>query len=138
MMGANLSQIFRQQAWKYGDRLAVEKRLKGKWQGWSWKHYYETARAIGLGLYSLGIRKGDRVSLLSENRLEWIASDMGIIGIGACSVPIYVTLAAAEVAYIISNSGAKLFIAENQAAARTALDEIGKCPALEKIVIMDP
>jgi long-chain acyl-CoA synthetase len=137
-MGTTLSQIFRQQAGKYGDRLAVEKRLKGKWRGWSWKEYYETARAIGLGLYHLGIRKGDRVALLSENRLEWIASDMGIIGIGACSVPIYVTLPAAEVAYIISNSGAKLFIAENQAAARKALDEIGQCPALEKIVIMDP
>ena len=137
-MGTNLSQIFRQQAGKYGDRLAVEKRLKGKWRGWSWKEYYETARAIGLGLYHLGIRKGDRVALLSENRLEWIASDMGIIGIGACSVPIYVTLPAAEVAYIISNSEARLFIAEDQIAARKALDEIGKCPALEKIVIMDP
>ena len=136
-MGTNLSQIFRQQAEKYGDRLAVEKRLKGKWQGWSWKQYYETARAIGLGLYSLGVRKGDRVALLSENRLEWIASDMGIIGIGACSVPIYVTLTAAEVAYIISNSEARLFIAEDQIALRKALDEINKCPALEKIVVMD-
>ena len=136
-MGTNLSQIFRQQAEKYGDRLAVEKRLKGKWQGWSWKQYYETARAIGLGLYSLGVRKGDRVALLSENRLEWIASDMGIIGIGACSVPIYVTLTAAEVAYIISNSEARLFIAEDQIAVRKALDEINKCPALEKIVVMD-
>ena len=91
-MGKSVAQIFRQQAEKYGDRLAVEKRLAGVWHGISWKEYYNSAKDVGLGLYSLGVRKGDRVSLLSQNRLEWIISDMGIMGIGACNVPIYVTL----------------------------------------------
>jgi long-chain acyl-CoA synthetase len=136
-MGGNLSRIFRQQAVKYGDRLAVEKRFQGVWKGWSWRQYYETSRAIGLGLYVLGARKGDRISLLSENRLEWVASDMGIIGIGACTVPIYVTLQAAEATYIIGNSGSRLFIAENREAVQKALDEIGGCPDLEKIIVMD-
>ncbi|PKN04349.1 MAG: long-chain fatty acid--CoA ligase, partial [Deltaproteobacteria bacterium HGW-Deltaproteobacteria-9] len=133
----NLSQIFRNQAGKYNNRLAVEKRQQGVWQGWSWTEYYDTAKAVGLGLYSLGIRKGDMVALLSENRLEWLAADMGIIGIGACTVPIYVTLLAPDVAYIIGNSGSKVFIAENQAAVRKALDEIDKCPTLEKIVVIE-
>jgi len=133
----NLSQIFRNQAGKYNNRLAVEKRQQGVWRGWSWTEYYSTAKAVGLGLYSLGIRKGDMVALLSENRLEWLAADMGIIGIGACTVPIYVTLLAPEVSYIISNSGSKIFIAENQAAVRKVLDEIDKCPTLEKIVVIE-
>jgi long-chain acyl-CoA synthetase len=133
----NLSQIFRNQAGKYNNRLAVEKRQQGVWHGWSWAEYYDTAKAVGLGLFSLGIRKGDMVALLSENRLEWLAADMGIIGIGACTVPIYVTLLASEVSYIISNSGSKIFIAENQAAVRKALDEIDKCPTLEKIVVIE-
>jgi len=137
MMGRNLSQIFRQQAGKYGDRLAVEKRLKGSWQGWSWKQYYETSRSIGLGLYKLGVRKGDRVALLSENRLEWVASDLGIIGIGACTVPIYVTLQAAEVTYIIGNSGSKVFIAENREAVQKVRAEAARCPDLEKIVVLE-
>ena len=136
-MDGNLSRIFRQQAGKYGDRLAVEKRLQGEWQGWSWRQYYETSRAIGLGLYKLGIRKGDRVALLSENRLEWVASDLGIIGIGACTVPSYVTLQAAEVTYIIGNSGSKVFIAENGEAVQKVRGETGRCPDLEKIVVMD-
>ena len=136
-MMRNLSQIFRSQAEKFNQRLAVEKRQQGVWRGWSWKEYYDTAKALGLGLHRLGIRKGDRVALLSENRLEWIAADMGIIGIGACSVPIYVTLLAQEVAYIIDNSGSKVFIAENQAAAQKALDQIDRCPALEKIVVIE-
>ena len=133
----NLSQIFRNQAGKYNNRLAVEKRRQGVWHGWSWAEYYNTAKAVGLGLHSLGIRKGDMVALLSENRLEWLAADMGVIGIGACTVPIYVTLLAPEVSYIISNSGSKIFIAENQAAVRKVLDEIDKCPTLEKIVVME-
>lgn len=136
-MARNLSQIFRVQADKYNSRLAVEKRYQGVWRGWSWREYYDTAKAVGLGLYSLGVRKGDRVALLSENRLEWLAADMGIIGIGACTVPVYVTLLAPEVAYIISNSGSKVFIAENRAAVRKALDEISECPTLEKIVVME-
>jgi long-chain acyl-CoA synthetase len=134
----NLSRIFRHQAGKYGNRLAVEKRLQGVWRGWSWKEYYDTAKVVGLGLHRLGIRRGDRVSILSENRLEWIAADMGIIGIGACSVPIYVTLLAPEVAYIIANAESKVFIAENGLAVQKALDEINKCPTLQKIIVMDP
>jgi len=134
----NLAQIFRKQAQKYGNRLAVEKRINGVWHGWSWTEYYDNARAAGLGLYSLGIRRGDRVAILSENRLEWIASDMGIIGIGACTIPIYVTLPGHEVSYIINNSDSKVFIAENKSAVQKALSYIKDLPSLEKIVVMDP
>jgi long-chain acyl-CoA synthetase len=137
VMVRNLSQIFRTQAEKYNNRLAVEKRLGGVWHGWSWREYYDTAKAVGLGLHRLGVRKGDRVALLSENRLEWLAADMGILGIGACTVPVYVTLLAPEVAYILSNSESKVFIAENLIAVRKALDELDKCPTLEKIVVIE-
>ena len=136
-MKENLPQIFRNQARRYGNRLAVEKRRHGRWEGWSWETYYETAVAAGLGLYDLGVRKKDRVALLSENRLEWLAADMGIIGIGACTVPVYVTLPSAEVAYILRNSEAKVFIAENEEGVRKAMERISECPLLEKIVVID-
>ncbi len=136
-MKANLSAILREQARKYGDRLAVEKRLGGVWQGISWREYYEVARAMGLGLYSLGVRKGDRVSLLSQNRLEWIEADMGIIGIGAVTIPIYTTLPAHEIEYIINNSESKIYIVEDKTALQKALDILDKCPSLEKIVVID-
>jgi len=137
-MKANLAQIFRNQADRYGDRLAVEKRRGGRWEGWNWREYYETARAVGLGLYALGIRQGDRVAILSENRLEWVASDLGVIGIGACTVPLYTTLPAPEIAYILGNSESRVFIAENRAVADKALQEATGLPSLEKIVVIDP
>ncbi|MEN6473985.1 MAG: AMP-binding protein, partial [Syntrophaceae bacterium] len=99
-MNQNLGQIFRSQAQKFGKRLAVEKRLNGVWQGMSWEEYYNQAKQLGLGLYSLGIRKGERVSILSQNRLEWIVADMGILGIGGVTIPIYPTVPAEEVGYI--------------------------------------
>ena len=95
-MKENLGQIFRRQAKKFGSRLAVEKRTNGAWHGMTWDEYYRSAKEAGLGLYSLGIRKGDRVSILSSNRLEWIIADMGIIGIGAVTIPIYPTVPASE------------------------------------------
>jgi long-chain acyl-CoA synthetase len=136
-MSNNLGKIFREQAKKYGARVAIEKKLEGAWQSITWEEYYENARAIGLGLYSMGIRKGDRVALLSQNRLEWVISDMGIIGIGAVTVPIYVTLPPSEVAYIIGNSECKVFIAEGKGSLENALDIIDECPFLEKIVVID-
>lgn len=137
-MEGNLAQILRNQAKKYGPRLAVEKRLNGKWQGISWQEYYDQAREVGLGLYSLGMRKGDKVALLSQNRLEWVTADLGIIGIGAVTIPIYVTLPAHEVGYVISNSESKVYIAENKVALQKGLDVLDVCPQMEKIVVIDP
>ncbi len=137
-MKANLAQIFRNQAKRYGNRLAMEKRRNGRWEGWSWQEYHENARAVGLGLYSLGIRKGDRVAILSENRLEWVASDMGSLGIGVCMVPLYTTVPGPEIAYIIGNSESRIFIAENRTVVAKTLPEVPGLPALEKIVVIDP
>ncbi len=83
----NMAITFRTTVKKYGKRLAVEKRLNNVWQGISWEEYFERAKAVGFGLYILGVRKRDRVSLLSQNRLEWIIADIGIICIGAVTMP---------------------------------------------------
>lgn len=136
-MKQNLGQIFRSQAKKYGQRLAIEKRLVGVWQGITWEEYYEQAKQVGLGLYSLGVRKGDRVSLLCQNRLEWVISDMGIIGIGGVTIPIYPTVPVSEVGYINSNSDAKIYIAEEKTAVQKGLETLEKCPDLKKIVVID-
>ncbi len=136
-MERTINEIFKNRAAKYGSRLAIEKKRKGAWEQAGWKEYYERARSAGLGLYELGIRHGDRVSLISENRLEWLYSDMGTLGIGACLVPIYPTLTDEEVEFIIAHSGSKVVIVENKLQYEKAIFARKKCPALEKIVVMD-
>jgi long-chain acyl-CoA synthetase len=132
-----VNDVFRNRVKKYGDRLAVEKKLHGKWNGASWNEYYERARATGLGLLSLGVSKGQMVAILSENRLEWLYADMGALGIGACVIPVYPTLVSEEIEYILSNSGSKLIIVENKNQLKKVLEIVNKCPALEKIVVME-
>lgn len=132
-----INDVFRNRVARYGDRLAVEKKLKGVWHSATWNEYYERARATGLGLYSFGIRKGDMVSLLSENRLEWLYTDMGTLGIGGVVVPIYPTLVAEEIEYILNNSDSKAIIVENATQLGKVLQIEHKCPKLTAVIIMD-
>jgi long-chain acyl-CoA synthetase len=136
-MESTLNQVFRNRADKYGDRFCVEKKLKGKWETATWREYYERARNTGLGLYEFGITKGDMVAILSQNRLEWIYTDMGALGIGACVIPIYATVTSDEVEYVLKNSNSKVIVVENA-------DQLGKinrikanCPSLQKTVVID-
>lgn len=132
-----MNDVFRNRTRKYGDRLAIEKKLAGVWQSATWNQYYDRARAAGLGLWSLGLRKGNAAAILSENRLEWLYTDMGSLGIGACVIPIYPTLHPAEIEYIVNNSETKVIFPENSAQLNKILEIVDKCPSLEKIIVMD-
>jgi long-chain acyl-CoA synthetase len=136
-MENTINQVFKNRADKYQDRTAIEKKLRGVWESASWKEYYERARAIGLGLYELGVRKGDRVSILCDNRLEWLYTDMGTLGIGAVLIPIYTTLTDEEAEFIIGNSESKIFIVENKNQAEKAVHCVNKCACLEKVVVIE-
>ncbi len=132
-----VNEIFRNRMLRYGDRLAVEKKRGGEWEQATWNQYYERSRSAGLGLLSMDVRKGDRVSLVSENRLEWLYADMGTLGIGAVLVPIYSTLTAEEIEFIVGHSESKVVIVENNEQLEKALAARKKCPRLEKIVVIE-
>ncbi len=132
-----MNDVFRNRVRTYADRLAVEKKRDGVWQGATWNEYYDRARAVGLGLWSLGVRKGEMVSLLSENRLEWLYTDMGSLGIGACVIPIYPTLACEDIAYIVNNSGSKVVVTENAVQLQKVFSILERCPGLERIIVME-
>src|SRR5207253_10600453 len=87
----------------------------GAWHSMSAAEMLRHARSIALGMYSLGIRKGDRVALLSESRVEWVLADQGCIFAGAVGVPIYPTLTPSQVAYILKDSGARRWFGSTRA-----------------------
>jgi long-chain acyl-CoA synthetase len=137
-MEKTINEVFKNRVQKYGNRLAVEKKIRGAWETASWNEYYERSRYAGLGLYELGVRRGDRIAILSENRLEWIYTDMGGLGIGACVVPIYATVPAADVRYVLDNSDSKVVVVENREQLEKVLASSGGCPKLEKILVIEP
>lgn len=92
---------------RHNKQDALNYREDGKWFNITAATFVERVKNVALGLASLGIRPGDRIALLSENRPEWSISDLAILGLGAINVPIYTTQALEQVDYILSDSGAR-------------------------------
>jgi len=82
----------------------------GSWHDTSAGEFTEKAEQFAYGLYSLGIRRGDKVSIHAENSTEWLICDLAILSLGAASVPIYATQPGGQVKYILENSEAKIHI----------------------------
>src|ERR1044071_68121 len=93
---------------------ALNHREDGKWLNITAAGFVERVKNVALGLSSLGVRPGDRIALLSENRPEWSISDLAILSLGAINVPIYTTQALEQVDYILSDSGARAIFISNR------------------------
>jgi long-chain acyl-CoA synthetase len=135
-----IPQLLRQRASMHGDALALREKEYGIWNPYSWRHYYETARAVALGLLSLGLKPGDRVAIAGENTPEWFYADLGVQMIGAVAVGIYPTNPWVELQYIVRHSGARVVVTGDQEQTDKVLDALannGGLPALEAIVCID-
>jgi long-chain acyl-CoA synthetase len=135
-----IPQLLRQRAALHGDRLALREKEYGIWNPYSWNHYYETARAVALGLMSLGIKSGDRVAIAGENTPEWFYADLGTQMIGAVAVGIYPTNPWVELQYIVRHSGSRVVVTGDQEQTDKVLDAMANgdgLPALEAIVCVD-
>ena len=94
-------------------------------------------RALRRGLRSLGVRPGDRVAILSENRLEWALSDLGTLCAGAVTVPIYATLMADTIAYILADCRPKVVFVSDQEQAEKIQGLRGDAPFLTDVICYD-
>jgi long-chain acyl-CoA synthetase len=116
---------------------ALNYKKDGAWQSISSEEMLARARAVALGLYSLGIRRSDRVGLLSENCPAWTLADAGCLFGGVVDVPIYPTLTPPQVAYILKDSGARVLFVQNWAKYEQVREALEGCPALEHVVFFD-
>ena len=116
---------------------ALSHRDDGKWINVPAEDFVERVRNTALGLAALGIRPGDRIALLSENRPEWSIVDMAILSLGAINVPIYTTQAIEQVDYILSDSGAKAIFISNRRLFKHAQPALTK-RALEHFIFFEP
>jgi long-chain acyl-CoA synthetase len=109
----------------------------GAWRAISTEEFAATVRSVSLGLQAIGVAKGDRVAILSENRPEWTECDHANLNLGAVTVPIYSTLLADQVRFILDNSQAKALVLSTQAQMEKVRSILGSLPGLLKIVILD-
>jgi len=109
----------------------------GAWRGISSDELRQAVEELSMGLRELGIERGDRVAILSENRPEWALADLATLTAAAVDAPIYATLTSAQVLYILNDSGAKVAIASNETQARKILDVRAQVPALKHVILME-
>ena len=101
------------------------------------REYYERVRDLSLGLSCLGMKAGDRIGLVSDSRPEWVITDAAVLTAGAVTVPVYPTLSAPQLWFILAESGCRLVVVAN-AAQVAKLNEVTKgLPELEAVIVMD-
>ena len=120
-----------------GDRGFLWERCDGAWKPVSGAQARSDAAALSNALKSLGVVKGDRIALISENRPEWLIADIGIMAAGAISVPAYVTNQVSDHLHILGDSGAKGAIVSGPALARNLLPAAREA-GLDFIITMAP
>ncbi|HEY2208248.1 MAG TPA: long-chain fatty acid--CoA ligase [Gaiellaceae bacterium] len=107
------------------------------WRPVSWDEAAERVDSLAQGLLARGVRKGDRVAVLSRTRLEWILLDWAVMSIGAVVVGLYPTSSAKECEYVLAHSEAVLAFAEDEEQARKLVSIRGSLPALREIIPFD-
>jgi long-chain acyl-CoA synthetase len=120
------------------DRVAMRHKHLGIWQEITWRSYWDTVQTVGHALLDLGVEPGDRVAVHSENRPEWLFTDVATVAVRAATVGFYPTNPAAEVAYLLGHSGAKVLVVEDQEQLDKALAVLDRCPDLAHIVYIEP
>lgn len=118
------------------ERAVLSQDTQGNWQPISSNQIYQRVRALATAFRGWGIRKGDRIAILAENRWEWAVTDFAALALGAVDVPIYPTLTADQTAELLADSGARVAVVSTRAQYdKVALHRART--ALEHIVIMD-
>ncbi len=97
----------------------------------------ERVRRIALGLSSLGVKAGDRIAIISENRPEWSLTDLAILSLRAIVVPIYTTQAVEQVRYILEDSGARMLFVSGKKLLKHAESAIQSVERIEKLIFFD-
>ena len=123
----------------YGSKPALAHKPKGgTYQDISYTEFGESVDAFCKGLNALGVQKEDRVALLSENRPEWAITDFGSLKAGAVTVPMFSTLTAAQVGYILKDSGSKIICVSTSRQLEKVAAIRDEVPTLEQIIVFDP
>jgi long-chain acyl-CoA synthetase len=136
---AILPRILLRNASKYGkNKIAIREKDLGIWQSYSWHDYYENTRQFALGLAVLGFQRGDRLSVIGDNRPQLYWAQMAALSLGGIPVPLYQDAIEKELEYIIEHSEAKFVVAEDQEQVDKMLALKEKVPSMERIIFDDP
>ena len=138
-MEKTIPKLMRQTADKYPAMAAqMQKDANNEYQTTSFDQLYRQVKQLAAGLMKYGVKRGDRVGLIADNRQEWLVTDLAIISLGASDVPRGCDSNADEISYILSFSQCKVCVLENAQQLEKVMEKKKELPDLKDIIILDP
>ncbi len=129
--------LFQQRATRDAERVAIHAHRKGQMAATTWAEMASDVRRLAAALERLGVKRGDRVALVSPNRYEWMVTDLAIQTAGAVHVPIHASLAGAQYAYQIANSESKVVVLAGAEQAEKLAQHLAELPAELQIITFE-
>ena len=134
-----IPKLFLSQCKRYGkNKVAMREKEFGIWIPFTWQDYYDNVKYLSLGMVSLGLKKGDKVSMMGDNRPEGLWAEIAAMCAGAIGVWLFRDCMMDEVKYIIDHSDTAFFVGETQEEVDKALSIKDECPKLKWIIWDDP
>ncbi|AUA58423.1 long-chain fatty acid--CoA ligase [Achromobacter spanius] len=132
-----LPQMLREQARRQPGAIAIRQKDFGIWKPLTWAGYWQRACHVGLGLRALGLSVGGRVAVVSENRVEWLLTQLGAGTVGGVAVGVYPTSPAEEMGYVLEHADVELVVCEDQEQTDKVLQVADRLPLLRRIVMIE-
>jgi long-chain acyl-CoA synthetase len=133
-----LPRLLQRNARELGDRPAIREKDRGIWQSWTWRAYHDQVRDLALGLAALGFHRGDRLSVIGDNRPRLYWAQLAALALGGVPVPVYQDSIAKELAYVWNHAEVSVIVAEDQEQVDKILALRDELPALRAVIYDDP
>jgi len=134
----NLAVMFFDRVRRYGDRTCLLVKRDGRWLELSWNRVGDQVRRLAQGLLALGLQPGDKAALVSENRPEWVITDMATAAAGGVLVTIYASSNSEQVQYIVDHSDARFLFISGPDQLQKVREVAAELPKVEAIIAFDP
>ena len=133
---ATVPALFFARAESRGDALALRRKERGVWRRVSWSQYALEVRRVATALRAVGLRQGDRVAILGQNRPEWLYCHLGAMAAGGVTCGVYPSSSPEQIQYLLEHSGARVLFLEDEEQVEKALPALGPT-AVERAVVWD-
>lgn len=133
----SLPAMFFDEAARQGDKPFLWAKHAGAYQAITWREAARQASALSRGLRALGIKRGDRVALIAENRPEWPIADFAIMAAGAITVPAYTTNTVEDHRHVLANSGARAVIVSTTALTQRVMPAADQISDIENVITIE-
>ena len=137
MVESTLARLLQRNARDLHDKPAIREKDRGIWQTWTWRQYHDEVRDFALGLAALGFKRGERLSVIGDNRPRLYWAQVAAQALGGVPVPVYQDSIAKELAFVWNHAECAVIVAEDQEQVDKVLGLRAELPALRLVVYDD-